>query len=149
MIPIWYHYAMATKIIIRNTDYAVRALCYMAAREREEKGGIITVTELVKELGMPRPFLRKILQKLNAAKLLISRKGKGGGFRLARQADKIFITQVMEIFQGPFKLNDCMFKRKICPNRKACFMRKKLEAIEEFAAAQLKGVTIKEILNGH
>ncbi|MFA5316954.1 MAG: Rrf2 family transcriptional regulator [Dehalococcoidales bacterium] len=139
---------MATKIVTRNTDYAVRALCYMAARERKEKGGIITVTELVKELGMPRPFLRKIHQKLNAAKLLISKKGKGGGFRLARQADKIFITQVMEIFQGPFKLNDCMFKRKICPNRKACFMRKKLEAIEKFAAAQLKGVTIKEILNG-
>lgn len=151
MIPIWYHYAMSTKLVTRNTDYAVRALCYMAAQampDKKGKGGVITVTELVKELGMPRPFLRKILQKLNAAKLLISQKGKGGGFRLARPADRIFITEVMEIFQGPFKLNDCMFKRKICPNRKACFLRKRLEAIEEFAVAQLKGVTIKEILHG-
>ena len=139
---------MSTKLVTRNTDYAVRALCYMAAREKEKEDRITPVTELVKELGMPRPFMRKILQKLNAAKLLISQKGKGGGFRLAKPADRIFITEVMEIFQGPFKINDCMFKRKICPNRKGCFLRKKLEAIEEYAVAQLKGVTIKEILNG-
>ncbi|MFA5164877.1 MAG: Rrf2 family transcriptional regulator [Candidatus Omnitrophota bacterium] len=139
---------MSTKLVTRNTDYAVRALCYMAARDKKEKGGIITVTELVKELGMPRPFMRKILQKLNAAKLLMSQKGKGGGFRLAKTPERIFITEVMEIFQGPFKLNECMFKRKVCPNRKACFLRKRLEAIEEFAVAQLNGVTIKEILHG-
>lgn len=147
MIPKWYHYAMSTKLVTRNTDYAVRALCYMAARGKEEEG-VTSVTELVKELGMPRPFLRKILQKLNTAKLLISQKGKGGGFKLAKPAEKIFITEVMQIFQGPFKINDCMFKRKICPNRKGCFLRRKLEAIEEYAVAQLKGVTIKEILNG-
>ncbi|MDD5737554.1 MAG: Rrf2 family transcriptional regulator [Candidatus Omnitrophica bacterium] len=138
---------MSTKLVTRNTDYAVRALCYMAARGKEEEG-VTSVTELVKELGMPRPFLRKILQKLNTAKLLISQKGKGGGFKLAKPAEKIFITEVMQIFQGPFKINDCMFKRKICPNRKGCFLRRKLEAIEEYAVAQLKGVTIKEILNG-
>lgn len=139
---------MSTKLVTRNTDYAVRALCYMAAREKRKEEGVTSVTELVKELGMPRPFLRKILQKLNTAKLLISQKGKGGGFRLARPSKKIFITEIMEIFQGPFKLNDCMFKRKICPNRRACFLRKKLVAIEEYAVAQLKGVTIEEILNG-
>ncbi|HOX09789.1 MAG TPA: Rrf2 family transcriptional regulator [Candidatus Omnitrophota bacterium] len=138
---------MSTKLVTRNTDYAVRALCYMAARGKREEG-VTSVTELVKEMGMPRPFLRKILQKLNTAKLLISQKGKGGGFKLAKPAEKIFITEVMQIFQGPFKINDCMFKRKICPNRKGCFLRRKLEAIEEYAVAQLKGVTIKEILNG-
>lgn len=132
----------------RNTDYAVRALCYIVAREKKKEEGVASVTELVKVLGMPRPFLRKILQKLNSAKLLISQKGKGGGFRLAKPADRIFITEVMQIFQGPFKLNECMFKRKICPNRRACFLRKRLEAIEEFAVAQLKGVTIKEIFHG-
>jgi len=138
---------MSTKLVTRNTDYAVRALCYMAARGKREEG-VTSVTELVKEMGMPRPFLRKILQKLNTAKLLISQKGKGGGFKLAKPAEKIFITEVMQIFQGPFKINDCMFKRKICPNRKGCFLRRKLEAIEEYAVAQLKGVTIKEVLNG-
>jgi len=138
---------MSAKLVTRNTDYAVRALCYMAARSGKEEG-VTSVAELVKELGMPRPFMRKILQKLNSAKLLISQKGKGGGFRLAKPAENIFITEVMQIFQGPFKINDCMFKRKICPNRKGCFLRRKLEAIEEYAVAQLKGVTIKEILNG-
>jgi Rrf2 family protein len=139
---------MSTKLVTRNTDYAVRALCYIVAREKKKEEGVASVTELVKVLGMPRPFLRKILQKLNSAKLLISQKGKGGGFRLAKPADRIFITEVMQIFQGPFKLNECMFKRKICPNRRACFLRKRLEAIEEFAVAQLKGVTIKEIFHG-
>ena len=140
---------MSIRLINRNTDYAVRAVCYMAAREEKDKAHITSVTELVTKLQVPRAFIRKILQVLNNEKVLLSRRGFGGGFKLARSPEKIYLTEIIEIFQGPFKLTECIFKKRACPNRKTCFLKKKLDAIEEFAAGQLKPITIQEVADGN
>ena len=83
------------KLITRDTDYAVRALCYMAGTKRQ----MVSVPDLVKELKVPGPFLRKILQILNKKGVLRSSKGRGGGFMLAGAPKKIFLVDLMEIFQ--------------------------------------------------
>ncbi|MCX5702041.1 MAG: hypothetical protein NTW64_03570 [Candidatus Omnitrophica bacterium] len=49
------------KLITRDTDYAIRALCYIAKNKNE----IISVRELVTKLKIPRPFLRKGQFKLS------------------------------------------------------------------------------------
>ena len=64
------------KLITRDTDYAVRALCFIGQRQKR----LISASELVANLKIPRPFLRKILQTLNREGILNSYKGKGGGF---------------------------------------------------------------------
>lgn len=132
------------KLISRNTDYAIRAICYIARQKNE----IISVAELVKALKIPRSFLRKILQVLNKKGLLVSHKGKGGGFQLGLPESKIFLLDIMEAFQGPFKLNECTFKKEICPNRKFCWLKNKVDLIEEMVFLELKTVTIKSILKG-
>ena len=128
----------------RNTDYAVRAVCYIA-RHKER---VVSVSDLVGALNIPRPFLRKILQRLNKKAILISHQGKGGGFQLAGSSDKIFLLDLMEAFQGPFRLNKCTFKREICPNRRACFLKKKIDGIEGYVMSELKTITIGSILRG-
>jgi Rrf2 family protein len=129
------------KLITRNTDYALRAICYIAGQDK-----IVTVTELVKVLGVPRPFMRKILQRLSKKGILESYKGQGGGFRLKIAPMKIFVVQVMHIFQGPVGLNDCFLKKDICPNKGRCLLRKKINAIEKNALAQLKRINIASII---
>ncbi len=132
------------KLITRDTDYAVRALCFIAKRKKD----IVSVTELVKKLRIPRPFLRKILQILNTRGLLESYKGQGGGFKLARSAKKIFLVDLIEIFQGPFKLNECFFKRTICPHRRDCSLKEKIDSIERHVVSELKSITIASLLKG-
>jgi len=130
------------KLITRDTDYALRALCLMAKR----KGKMISVSDMVRELKMPRPFLRKILQRLNKEKILKSYKGLGGGFLLAMPENKIFLTDLMEIFQGNLHLNECFFKKLPCPNIKTCRLRKKINNIERFVKRELKAITIASLL---
>ncbi|MDP3730054.1 MAG: Rrf2 family transcriptional regulator [Candidatus Omnitrophota bacterium] len=132
------------KLISRNTDYAIRALCYMAAREKDT----LSVTELVEALRIPRPFLRKILQALNKKGILKSRKGMDGGFSLARKSDKIYLVDLIEAFQGPLKLNECLFKKKVCPDRNSCWLKSKIDSIERYVVSELKPVSIKTILKG-
>ncbi len=130
------------KLVTRDTDYAVRALCCMA----EKKEGVVSVGELVKELKIPRPFLRKILQTLGRAGIVNSYKGSGGGFKLARPADKIRITDLITIFQGRVELNDCLFKKAICPNRAVCPLKKRIDNIGKHVESELSLITIGSLL---
>jgi len=129
-------------LINRNTDYAIRAICFMAKNNKSRT----SVVDLVRELRIPRPFLRKILQALNKKGILKSYKGKNGGFILTESADKIFLIDLMHIFQGKLKLNDCLFKKRICPNIKTCSLREKLREIEEYVVSELESINIASLL---
>jgi len=130
------------KLITRDTDYGLRALFFIA----KGKERIVSVSELVKELKIPQPFLRKILQVLNKRKVVKSYKGQGGGFILAKSANKIFITDLIEIFQGPLRLNECFLKKMVCPNLARCALRKKINNIERYVIRQLRSITLASLL---
>jgi Rrf2 family protein len=131
------------KLITRDTDYAIRALCYIA----KNKNALVSVSQLVKELSMPRPFLRKILQVLNRKKFLRSYKGLGGGFKLNIPAEKIFLLGLMEVFQGPCRLSEHTFKNTLCPHTRRCRLKKRLDAIEKYVIKNLKDISIFSIIN--
>ena len=131
------------KLITRDTDYSIRALIYIA----RNKDRIVSITELVKELGTPRPFLRKILQSLSTSGVLKSYKGKNGGFELARKQETIRLLDLMEIFQGKFKLTECLLKKKICPNQISCKLRAQLDSLEELVENKIKEITLASLLN--
>jgi Rrf2 family protein len=130
------------KLITRETDYAVRALLYISQTSKR----IVSSDELVKEVGIPKAFLRRLLQDLGKAKILTPHKGKGGGFVLAVPADKIKITDLMKVFQGGVEITKCMFKQKICPNRRVCPLRKKIKDIESLMEQKLAKITIGGLL---
>ena len=131
------------KLITRDADYSIRALIYIA----KTKDRIVSITELVRELGTPRPFLRKILQSLSASGVLKSYKGKNGGFALARKPEKICLLDLLEIFQGKFKLSECLFKKEICPNQISCKLRSQLDSLEELVENKIKEITLASLLN--
>ena len=130
------------KLISRDTDYAMKALRYIASQNNK----IRTVSELVKKLRIPRPFLRKILQILNKKRILKSYKGQGGGFMLALKPDEIFLADLIRIFHGPFKFNDCLFVKKKCPEVNSCILKRKIDSIEQRVIAELKSITLESLL---
>lgn len=130
------------KLITKNTDYAMRALSYMA----KKKGDIVSVSDLVMDLKIPRPFLRGILQVLEKRGVVRPYKGKRGGFLLALPPDKIFLTALIKIFQGPLRFNECFIKKKICPDVRACLLRRKITKIKKYVIAELRTITIESLL---
>ncbi len=131
------------KLLTRNTDYAVRALSYIAM----ENGRTITVAELSEELKISWSFLRKILQILSREGLVFSIKGKGGGFRLAQPANRIFLLDLIRIFQGLIRLNACIINNTACPNIRICILKKKIDIIEKSIISELHPVTLETLLN--
>ncbi len=132
------------KLITRDTDYALRAVQFIA----RQNGELVSVDTLVRLLGVPRPFLRKILQNLVHKRILNSYKGSGGGFLLAKPPEGIFLLKLIEIFQGKLSLNECFLKKSICPNVKTCLLHKKIKNIERHVISELEGITISGLLKG-
>lgn len=140
MTSIEYYYGM--NLLARDTDYAVRALRRMA----QDPGMLMSVAELAPEIHVPRPYLRRILQTLARRKVLRSFRGKGGGFLLNARPDRIFLTDVIEIFQGQINLAHCVFRDKACPNCETCPLRRTVKDVEALALKRLRGVTIGSLL---
>ncbi len=130
------------KLITRDTDYAIRSLCFIAKSKKD----IVCVSSLVEALKIPRPFLRKILQLLDRKGILESHRGLGGGFSLRKSADSIFLFGLIKIFQGAFSLNECFLKKLPCPNKSNCILRKKINGIERYVISQLRPITIASLL---
>jgi Rrf2 family protein len=83
--------------ISAKTDYAVRALLSLAAREPD----LVKVDEIVTEQGLPRKFVEAILGELRRAALVRSRRGAEGGYALARPAAEITLGMVIRAVDGP------------------------------------------------
>jgi len=129
------------RFITRDTDYALRALIYMA----KLKDKTATVGEIAEKENLPKVFLRRILQKLAEKKILSSSKGKSGGFALLPKPGEIKITDIMKVFQGDIDLTNCLLKGIACPNRGICSLRKKIKTINSTVIRELDKITIKSL----
>ena len=131
------------KLITRDIDYAVRALIYLADNRN---GGIVPVPELVDELGITRPFLRKIMQLLAKAGITRSYKGNKGGFRLIKKPEDIYLIDIIEVFQGNFSLNECLLNKDICPNKGNCILNNRVNDIEEKVKKELESIDLRSLI---
>lgn len=91
--------------ITRAADYAVRVMVHLASLP---PGARVQRSALVETSDVPESFLSKVLQRLVAAGLVMSRRGGGGGFELALPPNKITLLQVVEAMDGPIRLNRCV-----------------------------------------
>lgn len=83
--------------ISAKTDYAVRALLSLAAREP----ALVKIDTVVTEQGLPRKFVEAILGELRRAGIVRSQRGAEGGYALARPAAEIALGSVMRAVDGP------------------------------------------------
>lgn len=131
------------KIINREIGYAIKALCYLY----QEKDIIVTTGYLATYFEMSRPFLRKILQKLNQVGILDSYKGKRGGFKLAIPAEQIYLIDLIEVFQGPIQMSGCYRKGQECPLIRECPVRFEIEKLEKRFIDDLAKISLKTIID--
>lgn len=90
-----------------STTHALRALAYLAAKPDGEAS---LRRELAREVGVPAPYLAKVLGALARAGVLTAARGVGGGYRLARPADQIALVDVVEPFEGDGVRPGCLLR---------------------------------------
>jgi len=89
--------------IAKSTDLALRVLIYAHNKE----GELVTQPEVAEFFQISREHLRKIVHELGQNEFLITRRGKNGGFSLARPARDINIGDVVSLFETKTPMVDC------------------------------------------
>ena len=84
--------------ISARADYAVRAVLELAVRQ---DGGPVKAEVIATAQGIPHKFLEGILGDLRRGGIVDSRRGGGGGYRLAREASAITVADVIRTVDGP------------------------------------------------
>ena len=87
----------------RKTHYALAALVALA----RQNPGQVSAREIGKRFRLPLPALTNILHKLACAGLVVSTRGKKGGYRLARPPEEIPLSKLIEVIEGTLKLTEC------------------------------------------
>ena len=103
--------------ITRAADYAVRVMVHLSSLpsgSRLQKSALVQLSEA------PESFLSKVLQRMVAKGLILSRRGGGGGFELAVPADQVSVLTVVEAIDGPIHLNLCVPGASGCERSLAC-----------------------------
>ncbi|HEV7433668.1 MAG TPA: iron-responsive transcriptional regulator RirA [Pseudorhizobium sp.] len=89
--------------LTKQTNYAVRMLMYCAANQ----GRLSRIPEIAKAYGVSELFLFKILQPLTRAGLIETVRGRNGGVRLGRAADRITLFDVVKVTEDSFAMAEC------------------------------------------
>jgi Rrf2 family protein len=131
------------RLITKETDYAIRAVMQLARRP----GVFVSSAEMAAAEQIPLQFLRRILQRLLKAGLVVSREGVAGGVSLRARPERIQMLDIMRVFQGQVEISECMFRRKLCANRGTCVLRRRIRAIEQRLTDEFAGISIGDLLS--
>jgi Rrf2 family protein len=110
----------------KRGEYALRALIDMGIAA-ELKRPLLQVSELAAKEKLPVKFLEQILTQLKAAGYVQSKRGKLGGYFLARRMDRIKFGAVIRLIDGPLAPIPCVsqtaYARCTCPDEAHCGLR--------------------------
>jgi len=123
--------------------YALRALVELARADGEQ----LTAADLATRADAPRKFLEAILLSLSRTGIVASRRGKFGGYILARPPESISFAQVIRIIDGPLALAPCVSRtafRKCedCPDLATCSLREALLRARDATAQVLESYSL-------
>jgi len=99
------------------TDYGIVLLTHMA------QGGsppVRTAQELAQASRVPVPTVSKILKELCRAGIVVSHRGRHGGYSLARSADAISVAAIVEAVEGRVSVTECSDETGLCALEAVC-----------------------------
>ena len=103
--------------VSQTAEYAIRA---MSALATVPTGSLVRAADLGQSTGIPPSYLSKILRRLVLADLLVSRKGKSGGFALSRPAGRIQFIEILNAVNAFPEEGRCAFNWGLCDELEPC-----------------------------
>jgi Rrf2 family protein len=134
-------------VISKKTKYALKALTRLAL---DEGKGPMLIAELAEREGIPKKFLEAILLELKNHGVLHSKKGKGGGYTLAKPAEAIMVGSIIRILEGPLAPLPCVsqtaYRRcEECPDEATCGVRIVMKEVADATAKILDHTSLADM----
>ena len=133
----------------KRSEYALRALIDLGIA-RELGRPILQVSELAAKEKLPIKFLEQILTQLRGAGYVETKRGKLGGYSLAKPAARIKIGAVIRLLDGPLAPIACVsktaYERCSCPDEQHCGLRMLMFDVRNAISRVLDRYTLDQIV---
>ncbi len=130
-------------IIRRNTDYAFQLILNLSNRFGKST---VSSKSLAEEENISYPLTCKLLQIFHSAGLVKSKMGPLGGYYLCQSPSEISLATIIELIQGPIKLNKCLLGIDVCPKKDDCPIYSKLYELQEYMEHFFNNITLEKLL---
>ncbi len=135
-------------MLSKKCKYAIHALVYLAERYQE---GPVHIQEIADTQHIPKKFLEAILLELRNAKILHSKKGKGGGYYLYKRPQDVNLIEIIRLMDGAIAMLPCVSLNyyepcEECVDEKTCGIRLSFLGVRDETLRILSESTLDEIV---
>ncbi len=136
-------------MLSRKTKYGLKALTYLARQEDKRPVQISTISEAE---NISQKFLESILLTMRKSGFLGSKKGKGGGYYLLRDARDIRIAEIYRTLEGPIAMVPCVSlnfyeKCEDCPNEETCSVHGLMIRVRDNTLSILENTYLHDLIS--
>jgi Rrf2 family protein len=138
-------------MLSKKCQYALHALVYIAEHDPAK---VVTIQQIATTKNIPRKFLEIILSELKQGGVIVSRKGKSGGYFLERKPSDINILEVVRLIDGAVAMLPCVslnFYESCgrCEDEATCKINKVFSAVRDQTLKILSTATLADLSNVH
>lgn len=133
-------------MLSQKTRYTIRALMHLADRYQQ---GLVPLTEITEAQNIPAKFLTVILSEMSRAGIVVSQRGRDGGYELALPPVDISYGDIIRLSRGSLALVPCASrfaheKCKNCVEESECRMRALMLRVRDETAAVLDRISLAD-----
>lgn len=128
-------------ILSKLADYGVIVATHLAAHPERQ----MTAAVLAHETSLPRATVAKVLKALAHGNVVAGARGAAGGYRLARDANMISITEVVAAIDGAMGVTECTVHEPGCNRTHFCATRPHWKRINDAVGTALSAITVAEM----
>lgn len=133
----------------KRGEYALRALIKLGMAH-EAGRPMLRLQEIIEKEKIPTAFLEQIFAQLKEAGIVDGKRGKNGGYFLAKPADTISLGHIVRLIDGPLAPISCVsqtnYKRCSCPDEEHCGLRMLMLNVRNSLSKVLDEYTLAHIV---
>jgi Rrf2 family protein len=135
-------------MLSKKCKYAIHALVYLAERYQQ---GPVHIQDIAEAQRIPKKFLEAILLEMRNAKILHSKKGKGGGYYLSKSPDDVNLVEIIRLMDGAIAMLPCVSlnyyeKCEECRDEVTCGIRHAFTGVRDETLKLLSKSTLTQLL---
>lgn len=124
--------------------YAIRVMIDIA---EHSNGEFITLMDIAERQEISEKYLESITSILSKNEFLISLRGKGGGYKLAKNPDDYTIGSILKLIEGSLAPVSCLDKKpNNCPRAAECNTLHMWEDLDHLINNYFEGITIADLI---
>src|SRR3989337_3624609 len=132
--------------ISTRTEYGIRVLVTLGKLDPDD--ACLSLTEIAKREKLPHAYLEQLVGDLRRAGLVSATRGQAGGYRLARPASEIAMTDAVRALEGPLLEMPCAGAEDLehCDRPQPCSVHQVFQRGSESLSMSLAATNLAEVV---